>query len=472
MPRETVTRERMLTGPITQVLLQLAWPTVTTAALQGIATALDGVMVARLGETAVASVTAARQVLMVVLVAGGAVAASTGILVSQAIGRGERQVARHITTQALISFCLLVLAVLTPVGWYATPWLLGLLTRGDAKVMALGVPYMQIVVLSLLPTLATFAAMGALRGAGDTKTPLKLTFWTNLLTAGMTYALIFGIKPLGIPALGVVGAAWGNLWSRGLVLVAAYWLLASGRLTLRLEAPRHWLPDCPLLGRMVTLGTPHALSSILLNVWGLVVIGILYQTHDGRAAAAAYGLSLLLRNFGTWVTWGFAEATMAMVGQNYGARRLRRAAQTGWAAARVASVYLIPVSLLIAASAPWLLGLIFNDDPARKAEILHIGSRFLWSQVVALPFLGAGMSLEGALRGTGDTRAPLLINVCSLYCIGIPSAYYLARVWGSDGVWVGMALGLVARGLAGWFMWRRTVVRWSQRGIEERGASR
>ena len=159
-----------------------------------------------------------------------------------------------------------------------------------------------------------------------------------------------------------------------------------------------------------------------------------------------------------------------MVGQNYGARKLRRAAETGWAAARVAATYLLPVSILIAASAHWLLGLMFKDDPARKAEILMIGSRFLWSQVVALPVLGMGMSLEGALRGTGDTRAPLLINVCSLYCIGIPSSYFLARVWGSDGVWAGMALGLVARGLAGWVMWRWTVRRWAQRGVGRRVA--
>jgi len=392
--------------------------------------------------------------------------------VSQAVGRGDRQTARHITTQALIVFCLVVMAVLTPIGWFATPWLLRVLTQDDQKVMALGIPYMQIVVLTLLPTLATFAAMGALRGAGDTKTPLTLTFWTNLLTAGTTYALIFGIAALGIPAMGVVGAAWGNLLSRTLVLVAAYWLLASGRLTLRLEAPRRWKPDWPLLWRMTRLGTPQAMSSILLNVWGLAVIGILYQTHDGRAAAAAYGLSMLLRNLGTWVTWGFAEATMAMVGQNYGARRRGRAARTGWAAARVAAVYLLPVSIAIAASAPWLLGLMFQDDPTRKAEILHVGSRFLWSQVVALPFLGMGMSLEGALRGTGDTRGPLYINVCSLYLIGIPAAWLLARPWGSDGVWVGMALGLVARGLAAFLMWRRTVRRWAREGREEAPAAR
>lgn len=453
-----VSREAMLSGPLTRVLLQLAWPTVTTSALQGVAAALDTVMVGRLGEAPVAAVTAARQVLMVVLVAGGAVAASTGILVSQAIGRGSREEANRVATQALVFFSGLICLVLTPIGWYLTPWLLRSLTEGDARVLAVGVPYMRVVILSLIPTLVSFATMGALRGAGDTTTPLMLTVWVNAINVVANYFLIFGVPALGLPGLGAVGAAWGSAVARTVVMVLGFWLLWRGRLALAFEPWRQWRFDWPLLGRMLKLGTPHAASSVALNLWGLLVIKILYQTSYARAAVAAYGLSMMWRNFGTWVTWGFAEATMAMVGQNVGAGQHARAKQVGYAAARVAAIYLLPLSLVIGIFAPWLLGLVLHEsDPIQQARVIGIGAAFLRTQIVALPFLGVGMSLEGALRGTGDTVSPLAINLLSLYVISLPLAWVLAVPGhlGPEGVWLGMAVGVTVRGLLGWARWWR-----------------
>jgi len=456
----------MLYGPITRVLVRLAGPTVLTAALQGVAASLATIMVGRFGGAQVAAVTAASQVLMIVLVAGGAVAAGTGILVAQAIGRGDRDEANHIATQALMVFCGGVMLVLTPVGWYFTPWLLRALTDGDLEVMRIGVPYMHIIIVSLLPTLVSFAAMGALRGAGDTRTPLNLTIWTNLFNVVANYALIFGVPRLGIAPHEALGAAWGNAISRTVVLIWLLALLAGGRLTLHFERRRLGV-DWSLLVKMTRLGTPYATSSVFLNLWGLLVIRILYQTDLARAAVTAYGLSMMMRNLGTWVTWGFSEATMAMVGQNIGAGQRQRAAHIGYAATRVAVAYLLPVSALIGAAAPWLLGLMYHEaDPVLKGSVVAVGTWFLRSQVVALPVLGVGMCLEGALRGTGDTTSPLLINLLSLYLCGLPASLLLAvravplgfvtlpgAGLGPDGVWLGMAIGVMVRGALGWLRW-------------------
>jgi putative MATE family efflux protein len=464
----------MLEGNITSVLLRLAWPTVLTSALQGLAVTVDVVMVGRLGEASVAAVTAARQVLMVVLVAGGAVAASTGILVAQAMGRGARDEADHIATQSLVVFCGVVLLILTPIGWYVTPWLLRGLTEGDAKVLAIGVPYMRIVVLVMAPTLISFSAMGALRGAGDTRTPLNLTILTNVVHIVANYALIFGVPRLHIPAFGVLGAAYASAISRAVPLALLFWWMARGALVLRFE--RRLCFDGRLLTRMLRLGTPHATSSVLLNLWGLLVIKILYQTDMARAAVAAYGLSMMMRNFGTWVTWGFAEATMAMVGQNIGAGNRARAAKIGWAATRIAAVYLFPVAMLIGLTAPWTLSLMLREpDALHKAQVVAIGTVFLQTQILALPLLGMGMSLEGALRGTGDTLSPLLINLGSLYAFGLPLSLLLAvhavplgavtlpgAGWGATGVWWGMAIGVMVRGLWGWLRW----MAWQRRHVE------
>ncbi len=468
MSRQHVSREQVLRGPLVRTLLILAWPTVTTAALQGIVTALDGVMVARLGETAVAAVASARQVFQVILGLGAAIGASTSILVAQAIGRGDYAAARHIATQALISFSLLMSALLLPLGWYGAPPVMRGLAPDDHDVVAAGIPYLRVLVLSLAPSVMTFGALGALRGAGDVRTPLRLTFWTNIITVILTYALIFGLPGTLVRGWGLIGAAWGSLGGRLVILVMLYAMLASGKLVLRLEHPRRWMPDWPLLRQMAWLGGPQALSAILLNLWGLLAIRVLYMTPEARAAVAAYSLSMLLRNLGVWVTWGLGEATLAMVGQNWGGRRLSRARRVGWQSARVALLYLVPVSVAMALFGPWLMGAMLVDTPEREAAVLLIGTRFLWSQVLAMPLLGAGMAFEGALRGTGDTTTPLWINILSLYVCGLPLAWVLAPTMGADGVWLGMAVGHGVRGGLGAWFWARAVRSWSRTQWTER----
>lgn len=473
VPPENAAREDILRGPLTSALVRLAWPTATTAMLHGLVAMVDLLMVGRLGSDAVAAVGSSRQVMMVLMVAAGAVAAGCGTLVAQAVGRGDRDEANHILTQGLLVFLATIGLVFIPLGWWLSPILVGALLGDSPGVVELAVPYLRVVILSGLFTMTGFAAQASLRGAGDTRTPLKLTFYDNVLNIGFNYVFIFGVPALGVPGLGVLGAAIGTACARGTTSTILLYWLASGRLLVRIEPPRRWRFDLAILIRTLRIGVPTSISSLVLNLYGVLVVGILARTDAAALAVTAYTMSMMLRNLGTWTTWGLSEATMAMVGQNVGARQLERADRLGHVAARVAGAFLVALGVLMAAVAPFALPVLLDEpDAAVKAQVIAIGILFLQTNVIGLPLLGMGMAYEGALRGAGDAVAPLIQNLIALLGIGIVSAALLALPvvhlgpvtvpgcgLGHLGVFIGIILAGWSRGVLAWWRWRRGVWR-------------
>ncbi|MCC7490777.1 MAG: MATE family efflux transporter [Fimbriimonadaceae bacterium] len=469
-------REALLTGPLVPALLRLAWPTAAGAALQGLVSAVDVFMVGHLGEQAVGAVTVSRQAIMLLLVAGSAVGMGCGTLVAQAIGAGDRERANHVLTQAMLTFSAVLVLVMAPLGWLLTPPLLRWLTAGNAAVVDLGTPYMRVVLLSSVFTVLGFGASSALRGAGDTKTPLRIALWANLLHVPANWIAIFGLPALGLPAYGLMGAAYGTVVARCSTNLLLLWWLARGRLVIRFRGPRHWRLDFPVLLEMAKIGIPASLSSIVLNLHGTLVLRVLARTDDGGLALAAYGLANSLRNFGTWMVWGLSDATLTMVGQNIGARQRRRARAAGFAAAWVSAGMMLGLGLLLAAVGPLIFPNILREsDPQRFATVCRLAEQFLLVQIIALPFLGVGMAIEGALRGAGDALAAMLNNALSFLLIGLPVCALLA--WheihlgfgvtlpaaglGPLGVWIGMSVAMAARGVSMLLKWRRT--RWRAR---------
>ncbi len=473
MKRHERMREELLHGPLVRALVKLAVPTSATAALSGMVAAIDVIMVGRLGETAMAAVTTSRQAVMVLMVAASAIGVGGGALVAQAIGRGDREGANHVLTQALLSFFGFVAFILAPFGWFATPYLAGWLAGGDEGVTAVAVPYMRLVICGSLLTLVGMCGSSALRGAGDTRTPLRLALLANCLHVPCNYVFIFGLPRWGLAGHGVIGAAIGTAVSQAIANLALLALLFRGGLAVTLQRPRHWRLDPQVLWAMARIGLPASLSSIILNLNGLLVIGILARTGVGTLAVAAYGLSNTYRNFGTWATWGLADATMAMVGQNLGARQRRRARAAGFAAAKLAAAFLTVLGVFMALTSQWIFPLVLHEpDPQRELAVVAIGVQYMLTQIAALPFLGVGMTLEGALRGAGDAMAAMLNNAMSFLIVGIPLCAFLAldRLTlgplslpglghGPLGVWIGMVASVMVRGCSMWLKWRRT--RWS-----------
>jgi len=190
------------------------------------------------------------------------VAIGATAIVARRIGEGKDEEAHHALRQALlISFA--VGAVSTVVAYLFAESLMGLL-GADASVTVAGGQYLRILSLSFIPSAfipqgfaalrALFAGTAALRGAGDTRTPLYLMAVVNVLNVVLSWLLVNG--HLGFPGLGVAGSAIGSAAGRSLAGLLLVLLFLGGRM--RLKISRDWRPDWTSMRTILKIGLPSA----------------------------------------------------------------------------------------------------------------------------------------------------------------------------------------------------------------------
>jgi putative MATE family efflux protein len=284
---------------------------------------------------------------------------------------------------------------------------------------------------------------GVLRGAGDSRTPMLVTLIANIVNVGLSYSLIFG--HFGFPTLGAVGSAWAAFMSRSLALLLLLGALWRGRNGVSI-AGGGWWPDWKVARQVLSLGIPSAFEQILLASAFLVLTILVASLGTDTLAAQRIAMSALSFSFLPGI--GFGITATALVGQSIGARHPQIGARVARIATIWAVIWMSMVGGLTFIFATRIMG-VFTSDP----NVIQIGASGL--QVVALtqPFWAVGMVQSGALRGTGDTRFPLIIG-----SVGIWSAVLL--VWliltfiggGLPAVW---AAFLITSPITAFFSWRQ-----------------
>jgi MATE family multidrug resistance protein len=272
----------------------------------------------------------------------------------------------------------------------------------------------------------------------------------NVLNALMDWALIYG--HLGLPQLGVAGAAWATLISRiymFVALVVAIWWSdqRSGRESLW-HVPR--VIDPARLRRLLTLGVPAA-SQMLAEVGVFALATALAGTLD-PISGASHQIALNLAGIAFMIPLGVGSAGAVRVGHAVGAGDPIRASAAGWTAILIGVVFMLSSGALFVAMPRPLIGL-FSTDPA----VLSVGTSLLYLAAIFQLFDGIQGVITGTLRGIGDTRTPMLVNLAAHWLLGLPVSYTLCFVvgWGVWGLWVGLSLGLIVTGVI--LLWAWTV---------------
>jgi putative MATE family efflux protein len=376
-------------------------------------------------------------------------------LVARAVGAGDLAAARRAAGQcyrvaAGVTIGSLLLAFLAGGSFVG---LLGL-PEGSS---GLAVEYLAIV-LPAVPLMAVvLVGVAVLRGAGDMVAGLVAMSVVNLVHAGCSFALATG--SLGLPRLGWAGLAWGTVagYACGAVCVAA--LLARRSRGLRLE--RADLVRHPEERRRVArIGMPAALDALGNAACHLTFLGIVNRL--GNVDAAAHAVAITIESLAFLPGYAFQVAAATLAGQFLGAQDERRARQSVWQAAVVATglMSLAGGGFLLAAEplAAW-----FTGGAGRQPEVAALAASLVRIVAFVQPPLALLMVLSGGLRGAGATRPPMVVNFAGLLAIRLPVAVLLS--WpavslpggiatlhglglGARGAWLAMAADLTARGLA------------------------
>ena len=402
---------------IAQTVNKMAWPVVVENLLQTLLGVVDLILVGALGAAALAGVGTALQLLWVIQSGFAAITTGATVLVSHAIGAQQPDEANHTLKQSLLVGATISLIVGVVGSLFAQP--LMQLIGGEPDVVAAGVVFFSISAVTSFFLLTMFIAGAAMRGAGDSKTPMQVTLVTNVLNAVLAWALIFG--HLGFPALGVAGSAWGTGIARGVGAMIMVGLLLRGHGPLKLEVSGRWLPDLGLLKRIMNIGVPSSIEMMMMS-GGMLIYGI-FAIRLGTDIYAAQRITLNIISFSFMPGLGYAIAATALTGQALGAKDPERAKQITNYASFSAMMFMSLISLVLAAFGPWIMR-VYTSEP----QLIAIGADALKVLAFSQPFFGLGQVLTGSLRGTGDTRFAMMATAASIWLIRLPLAWLFGPV--------------------------------------------
>lgn len=446
-------------GPIGGAVWKLAWPTVLQNVIGGLQGVVDHAMVGHyVGYTGNAAVGVSLQIFIVVIVFVMSLYTGMGVLVARHAGADDHDAVNHVVYQAFAATILLSLVVLAPVGWFATPWLLDLV-RAAPEVKEHAQLYLRISFLGCVGMMIFFLLGGALRSAGDAKTPLRLGLSMTVLNVVLNIVLIKGVGP--IPAMGVAGAALGTVIASLTVSSVGLWMLFSGRLVVHWPQSQSLRLDWGTIRQLFRFGLPAGLQGIAMNVGGVLLLRYIGSLAQSAEAQAAYTLGYTeLFSMVTWTSVGLMGAAAAVAGQNLGAGKPDRSAAAVATAARYGVLIAILVGAMFLTIPGVLLGLFGVDDPT----VLALGAELLRWLAVSGVFISMALTFTGGLQGTGDTKGPLYISIASQVIIplGMLAVLQGMRPLVPSDIWMAILCGHMAR--CGLSVWRFRLGGW--RNIE------
>lgn len=426
----------------TQRVLALALPAVGEQLLNMAVGLADTFMVGHLGASAVAAVGLSNQAVMLVTTFFAAVATGVTALVARHIGAREPEGANRILHQgyllgALIGVSATVLALIL-----AAP-IMGAL-RAPADVIGPGTSYFRIASAVFVSAAWMFIGNAALRGAGDTRSPMLIMLAVNVVNIAVAYLFIYGPGPF--PALGVAGSAVGAAAGRGVGGLLATVLLLRGRAGLKLRLAA-LIPDRSQLWRIANIGLPAGAELLMMRLGMTAYVTTVAAL--GTKAYAAHQLALQGESLAFMPGFGFAVAATTLVGQGLGANDPERARADAYLARRMAMILMVAMGVIFFTFAGPIID-VFIDDP----EVVQLGIWPLRLVAFSQPALATMMVLSGGLRGAGDTRATLVITAAGLWGVRLPLALLLTGPFGLLGAWIAMGIDLQCRGLGMWLRFR------------------
>jgi putative MATE family efflux protein len=445
-PTPTAERRRydrsLVEGPLRPAVWKLAWPTMLTNIIGGLQGIVDHALVGHLvGFTGNAAIGVAWQIFIIVIVFISSLFTGMGVLVARFAGAGDHETVDRTVYQAFITAIGISLLIMAPVGYFAAPWLLDLVNAAPA-VKAEALPFLRIMFLFSSGMMVFFMLSGALRSAGDARTPMILGIAMTVLNLVLNIVFIRGLGP--IPGYGTAGSAIGTCIASGIVAVYSLFKLLTGGWVVSFPRGQGYRPDWTIIKSIFRFGLPTGIQGIAMNVGGVFMLAFIGSVAQGAAAQAAFAVSYSqLFSLITWTSVGLMGAAAAVAGQSLGAGKPERAD----AAVHVAARYGVAGAAFIGAFFLFLprqmLAVFGMDDPV----VVEIGTQLLRILSVSGLFITVALTYTGGLQGTGDTKSPLYISIVSQIFVPLGICFVIRQVSTLDpiDIWIAILVGHVTR---------------------------
>ncbi|MGO1469658.1 MAG: MATE family efflux transporter, partial [Tissierella sp.] len=376
---------------------------------------VDTLMISNLGEASIAAVGLANQIFFFYTIINFGIHSGSSIFISQYWGK--RDVKNIRKTLGIALFLTTIVGTFFTIAGFFFPKLLMNIFTHEKEVVRLGVEYLRIVSLSYFITGISFAYSIALRSTGRPKVPMKVSavsFVTNTL---FNYVLIFG--KFGFPALGVKGAAIGTLIARGIETIFLLYVVYKeiGPLSATIKELMDW--NKSFIKKYI-----HIISPVVLNeaFWSLgqIMYSIAYA-RIGKEATAAVQLTTTIQNIFFVLVKGLANACAVMIGNKIGRGESKE------------DIYEYAVKFI---SIALLTGIILGGTMVLTPDLTlklfdNLEAEVYRSAKLLLTFMGLTFFIRsytitgivGVLRGGGDTKFSMFLEMGAVWAIGVPLAF-------------------------------------------------
>ncbi|MFL5495935.1 MAG: MATE family efflux transporter [Gemmatimonadales bacterium] len=429
-------------GPLRSAVWKIAWPTMLTNVVGGLQGIIDHVLVGRfVGYTGNAAIGVAWQMVIVVIIFISSLFTGMSVLVARFAGAGEPDKVDRTVYQAFVTAIAMSLLVMAPIGYFLSPSLLDLVNAAPA-VKAEALPFLRIMFLFSSGMLVFYMLSGALRSAGDARTPMILGIALTVLNIAFNVVLIRGWGL--IPAFGTAGAAMGTVTASGLVALYAIVRFWRGGWVVSFPRGGGYGPDWTIIRSLFRFGLPTGIQGIAMNVGGVFMLSFIGSVAQSAAAQAAFAVSYTqLFSLITWTSIGLMGAAAAVAGQNLGAGNPDRADQAVHVAAGMGLAGAALVGAFFLFLPRQLLGVFGMNEPV----VVEIGTQLLRVLGVSGLFIAVALTYTGGLQGTGDTRSPLYISIVSQIAVPLGICFVIRETGTLQPlhIWIAILIGHVTR---------------------------
>lgn len=403
---------------------------------------IDNIMVGQLGTAELAAVSLGNSFMFIAMSIGIGFSTAITPLIAEADSSDNLEQARSSYKHGLL-LCT-ILGIVLFLGVYFSKPLMHLMNQPE-EVVVLAIPYLDLVAFSLIPLVIFQAIKQFSDGMSMTKYPMYATLLANIVNVGLNYVLIFG--KFGFPEMGIVGAAYGTLVSRIIMVLYLNILLRYKKRSARIvKNIQFFILDKLMINKIINLGSLSAMQmffEVAIFTAAIWLSGLL-----GKNPQAANQIALNLSSMTFMVAMGLSVASMIRVGNQKGLQNFKELRRIAF------SIFFLG---LILATIFAILFFVFhkimptiyvdlNDEVnyADNIEVISIASKLL----IAAAFFQISDSIQvvflGALRGLQDVKIPTILTFISYWCVGFPVSFYLGKeeMYGSFGIWLGLLAGL------------------------------
>jgi len=412
---------------------------------------IDNVMVGQLGTAELAAVSLGNSFIFIGMSLGIGFSTAITPLMAEADSSSNFRVGKSAFKHGLV-LCTVLGVLLFLTVYFSKPLLYYM--KQPPEVVELTMPYLDLVSLSLIPLVFFQAFKQFSDGLSMTKQPMYATISGNIFNIILNYVLIFG--KFGFPELGIIGAAYGTLISRVIMVIHLWWILSLAKKSKEyLKNIKVFVLEKSMINKIFGLGTPSAMQmffEVAIFTAAIWLSGLL-----GKNPQAANQIALNLSSITFMFAVGLSVTAMVRVGNQKGLGnyiKLRRIAYSIFLLALIFSICFATIFALFHKQLPKLY-VDFDDALNYKDnfEVVTIAAQLMIAAAIFQISDGIQVVALGALRGLQDVKIPTLITFVAYWVIGFPISFFLGteEYYGSFGIWLGLLAGLSSAAIMLWF---------------------